>query len=77
MRRAALAVILVATAVIGAACDTKHGSTKPKPTHTMTADDKFRRDCLLKGGNPQIIHGTDGKSEKTTRVCIPPAGGWQ
>jgi hypothetical protein len=35
--------------------------------------DKFSRDCKDRGGHVGIhtVHG------KTSKVCLPPAGGWQ
>lgn len=56
---AAVGIFFVATAE---SCD--HGSTKPPPP--PSEDDKFRKDCLVKGGKPVIVHSNG----KTTRSCI-------
>lgn len=66
MKRLAAILALVVLVTAGAGCDTRHGSTKPKPTPTMNADDKFRKDCLLKGGKPVIVRNNG----KTTRTCL-------
>jgi hypothetical protein len=35
--------------------------------------DKFERDCKAKGGHVT----TQKQGGSTSRVCLPPAGGWQ
>jgi len=64
VKRLAAALALMAVVAAGAGCDRRHGSTKPPPP--PSADDKFKKDCILKGGKPVIVH-SDGK---TTRSCI-------
>jgi len=65
-----LGTVLLAALVLiaGASCDPKHGSTKPPPP--PSEDDKFRKDCIVKGGKPVIVHSHG----KTNRSCIISGG---
>lgn len=36
-------------------------------------DDEFTRDCKVKGGHV-VTQKRDGS---TSRICLPPSGGWQ
>lgn len=65
----ALLATLVVTVSLTGGCDNRHGSTKPKPTKTMSADDKFRKDCLIKGGDPIIVRN-NGKVNRTCLISL-------
>lgn len=67
------AVWLAAFAAIAAiiACGSSQGGTGgPKPKLTGAA---FDRDCKVRGGHPVTVR----KGHDVTKVCEPPAGGWQ
>lgn len=68
MKRIAFAALAVAVALTGG-CDNRHGSTKPRPTATMNEDDKFRKDCLIKGGDPIIVRN-NGKVNRTCLISL-------
>jgi hypothetical protein len=63
MRAAVIAGCVTMMAIVVIACS--GGGQAP--------GDKFERDCRAKGGHVS----TQRQGGSTSRVCLPPAGGWQ